>query len=51
MKRWVALLLVAVISAAVAVLVTVLVIVINVVLQRIQSHSLAWRPMDRDMIV
>ena len=33
------------------VLVTVLVIVINVVLQRIQSHSLAWRPMDRELIV
>lgn len=33
------------------VLVTVLVIVINVVFQRVQSHSLAWRPMDQDMIV
>ena len=32
------------------VLVTLLVIIINVILQIIQSRSLGWRPMDRDMV-
>lgn len=33
------------------VVVTLLVIAINVVLQRVQSRSLSWRPVDRDLVV
>jgi NitT/TauT family transport system permease protein len=34
-----------------AVIVTVLVMVINAILQRVQSRSLAWRPIARDMAI